>query len=81
MPKLGFNLLNWTAAVSDEHFPHLARLKKIGYDGIEIFTGQQDPAAYQRLGRCLRDLDLGITCVTIVGPEAAVRAKALDRPS
>ncbi len=85
MPKLGFNLLNWTAAVSDEHFPHIERLKKIGYDGIEIFNGHQDPAAYKRLARCVRDLGLGITCVTIVNaeanpvsPDAAVRAKALD---
>ncbi len=85
MPKLGFNLLNWTAAVSDEHFPHIERLKTIGYDGIEIFTGQQDPAAYRRLGQHVRDLNLGLTCVTIVGaeanpasPDATVRAKALD---
>lgn len=85
MPKLGFNLLNWTAAVSDEHFPHIERLKKIGYDGIEIFNGHQDPAAYRRLGQHVRDLNLGITCVTIVSgdanpvsPDAAVRAKALD---
>jgi D-psicose/D-tagatose/L-ribulose 3-epimerase len=85
MPKLGFNLLNWTAVVTDEFFPHIERLKKIGYDGIEIFTGQQDPAAYRRLGQHLRDLSLGITCVTImsaeanpVSPDAAVRAKAID---
>jgi D-psicose/D-tagatose/L-ribulose 3-epimerase len=85
MPKLGFNLLNWTAAVSDEHFPHIERLKKIGYDGIEIFNGHQDPAAYKRLAKHVRDLGIGITCVTIVSgeanpvsPDAAVRAKALD---
>lgn len=85
MPRLGFNLLNWTAAVSDEHFPIVERLGRIGYDGIEIFTGQQEPAAYLRLARCLRDLGMGITCVTIVSaeanpvsPDAAVRAKALD---
>lgn len=85
MPKLGFNLLVWTASISDDFFPHIARLKKIGYDGIEICLGQQDPAAYKRLRKFVRDLDLGITCVTIVGadanpasPDAAVRAKALD---
>ena len=85
MPKLGFNLLNWTAVVTDDFFPHIDRLKQIGYDGIEIFTGQQDPAAYRRLGQHLRDLNLGITCVTImsaeanpVSPDAAVRAKGVD---
>ena len=56
MPKLGFNLLVWTAAISDEWFPHIERLKKIGYDGIEICNGSQDPAAYKRLDKLARDL-------------------------
>ncbi|MEY4939408.1 MAG: hypothetical protein RIQ93_1143 [Verrucomicrobiota bacterium] len=85
MPKLGFNLLAWSASISDELYPHIERLKKIGYDGIEICNGNQDPAAYKRLNTLLRDLNLGVTCVTIVGadanpvsPDKAVRAKALD---
>lgn len=85
MPKLGFNLLNWSAAISDDLFPHIERLKKIGYDGIEICMGQTDPAAYKRLNTLLRDLDLGVTSVTIVGAEAnpaspdkAIRAKGLE---
>ena len=85
MPKLGFNLLAWSASISDDLYPHIERLKKIGYDGIEICNGQQDPAAYKRLNTLLRNLDLGVTCVTIVGadanpvsPDEAVRAKALD---
>ncbi|MSU72635.1 MAG: sugar phosphate isomerase/epimerase [Opitutus sp.] len=85
MPKLGFNLLAWSASISDDLYPHIERLKKIGYDGIEICNGQQDPAAYKRLNTLLGNLDLGVTCVTIVGadanpvsPDKAVRAKALD---
>lgn len=85
MPKLGFNLLAWTASISDAYFPHIERLKKIGYDGIEICMGQQETAPYKQLAQVLRDLDLGITCVTIVGadanpvsPDKAVRAKAVD---
>lgn len=85
MPKLGFNLLAWTASISDAYFPHIERLKKIGYDGIEICMGQQETAPYKRLAQVLRDWDLGITCVTIVGadanpvsPDKAVRAKAVD---
>ena len=81
MPKLGFNLLVWTASVSDEHFPIVDRLKKIGYDGIEICNGHQDPAAYRRLGAHLRNIGMEITCVTVLGadanpvsPDAAVRA-------
>ncbi|MEY4923837.1 MAG: hypothetical protein RL598_356 [Verrucomicrobiota bacterium] len=85
MPKLSFNLLAWTASISDEFFPHIERLKKIGYDGIEICNGQQDPAAYKRLKKLLTDLNLGVTCVTILGadanpasPDAAIRGKGLD---
>ena len=70
MPKLGFNLLAWSASISDDLFPHIERLKKIGYDGIEICMGQQDPAAYKRLKKLLGDLSLGLTCVTIVGADA-----------
>lgn len=84
--KFGFNLLNWTAAVSDEHFPIIERLKTIGYDGIEIFTGSEDSDTYKRLGQFLQDQDMGITCVTVlpaeanpVSPDAKVRAAALDR--
>jgi D-psicose/D-tagatose/L-ribulose 3-epimerase len=84
--KFGFNLLNWTASVSEEHFPIIERLKAIGYDGIEIFTGHEDSAAYQQLGKFLRDQGMGITCVTVLGeeanpvsPDADVRAKALER--
>ena len=85
MPQLGFNLLAWTASISDDFFPHIERLKKIGYDGIEICMGQLDPAAYKRLKTLLGNLNLGSTCVTIVGadanpvsPDKAVRAKAVD---
>jgi D-psicose/D-tagatose/L-ribulose 3-epimerase len=79
------DLLAWTASISDEFYPHIDRLKKIGYDGIEICMGQQDPAAYKRLKTHLGNLNLGLTCVTIVGadanpvsPDKAVRAKAVD---
>jgi len=85
MPKLGFNLLVWSASISDDLFPHIERLKKIGYEGVEICNGQQDPEAYKRLHTLLGDLNLGVTAVTIVGAEAnpvspdkAVRAKAVD---
>ena len=85
MPQLGFNLLVWTAAISEKYFPHIERLKKIGYDGIEICMGQTETQPYKDTAKVVRDLGLGITCVTIVGadanpvsPDKAVRAKAVD---
>ena len=34
--KVGFNLLLWTSHVTEQHFPLLPKLKKAGYDGVEI---------------------------------------------
>ena len=86
MPKLGFNVLNWTAGVSDDLFPIVDRLQKIGYDGIEHFVGDADPAACRRLGAHLRSIGMDVTSVQIVGADAnpvskdaAVRRKALAR--
>lgn len=86
MPKLGFNLLVWTAAISDKYFPHIERLKKIGYDGIEICMGQTETQPYKDTAKLVRDLGLGITCVTIVGadenpvsPNKSVRKKAVEK--
>ncbi|MDQ8184635.1 sugar phosphate isomerase/epimerase family protein [Pelagicoccus sp. SDUM812002] len=86
MPKLGFNLLNWTASVTEEHYPHIERLKAIGYDGIEIYNGNADTAAYTHLGAHLKEIGMDITNVTTldaeanpVSPNASVRSKALDK--
>jgi D-psicose/D-tagatose/L-ribulose 3-epimerase len=87
MNKIGFNVLAWSAVVSDDLFPIVERLKAIGYDGVECFVGAADePAAYQRFGRHAAGLGLGVTAVTVVGADtnpvsesAAVRARALDR--
>src|SRR5438067_2276914 len=85
MPRLAFNLLAWSASISDDLFPTVERLAKIGYDGIEICMGQQEAGAYKRMAKHLRNLNLDVTCVTILGAEAnpvspdkAVRAKALE---
>jgi D-psicose/D-tagatose/L-ribulose 3-epimerase len=87
MTKIGFNVLAWSAVVSDDLNPIADRLKKIGYDGVECFVGAaDDPAAYQRFGRYVSDLGMEMTAVTVVGPDtnpisesSSVRDKALDR--
>ena len=38
MNKIGFNVLAWSAGMSDELLPIMDRLKKIGYDGVEFFS-------------------------------------------
>ncbi|WP_161891330.1 sugar phosphate isomerase/epimerase family protein [Pontibacter russatus] len=86
MNKIGFNVLAWTAVVSDELMPIADRLKAIGYDGVECFIGSPDASAYKRFGGHVRDIGLEATSVFVVGKDespisevAAVRAKALER--
>jgi D-psicose/D-tagatose/L-ribulose 3-epimerase len=84
--KYGFNLLLWTAHVTAEHFPLLPKLKAAGYDGVELPLFDGDAAHYRAVRKALDDAGLRSTAVTVVPPEAnpvspdaAVRAKALDR--
>ena len=86
MIKVGFNVLAWTAEVSDKLFPIADRLKQIGYDGVECFVGATDTAAYKRFGDYAHSIGLETTTVTVmnqetnpVDPSQATRAKALDR--
>jgi len=86
MNKVGFNVLAWSAVISDELFPIVDRLKAIGYDGVEFLLGSPDEAAYKRLGAYAKKIGLEVTTVFVVGKDenpihesAEVRAKALDR--
>lgn len=84
--KIGFNLLVWSGGIPDTFWAVSERLKKIGYDGIECFMEERDPAVYRRFGEHLRDIGLDATCVLGVGPDenpvsdsAAIREKAVTR--
>jgi len=86
MIKIGFNVLAWTADVSDKLFPIADKIKQIGYDGVECFIGAPDADAYRRFGDHARNIGLETTAVTVVDKDtnpvdssAAVRLKALDR--
>lgn len=86
MNKIGFNVLAWTAAVSDDVFPIIDRLKGIGYDGVEFYLGSPDVAAYQRMGSYTKELGMETTAVITVGADenpvsesAEIRGRALDK--
>ncbi|GGB93805.1 sugar phosphate isomerase/epimerase family protein [Dyadobacter sediminis] len=86
MNKIGFNVLAWTAAVSDDLFPVIDRLKSIGYDGAEFYLGPQDAAVYRRMGDYTRNVGLETTAVVTLGVDenpvsesVEVRRKALDK--
>ena len=79
-------MLAWTAAVSDDLFPVIDRLKGIGYDGVEFYLGAPDLSSYQRMGDYTKDLGLETTAVMTLGKDdnpisesVEVRAKALDK--
>ncbi|MEK6476550.1 sugar phosphate isomerase/epimerase family protein [Catalinimonas sp. 4WD22] len=86
MTKVGFDVLVWSAVMSDEMKPIIDRLKEIGYDGVEFFVGSPDETAYKRIGDYVKSLGMETTVVSVVSPDmnpidssTAVRAKALDR--
>ncbi|MDB5241343.1 MAG: xylose isomerase [Spirosoma sp.] len=82
---IGFNLLVWTAAISEKMNPMADRLRTIGYDGVECFVDTQEVSVYRKFGQHLNQLGLQSTCVTVVGPDAnpasesvKVREQAVD---
>jgi D-psicose/D-tagatose/L-ribulose 3-epimerase len=82
--KYGMNLLLWTTHVTEEHFPILEKLKKAGFDGVEIPLFEGDIAHYKKVRKELDNLGLGCTVVTVATPtanpisaDAAVREAAV----
>jgi D-psicose/D-tagatose/L-ribulose 3-epimerase len=86
MNKIGFNVLAWSAVISDELKPIIDRLKTIGYDGVEFFVGSPFEDAYKKMGDYTKSVSIEVTAVFVVGKDespisevATVRKKALDR--
>jgi D-psicose/D-tagatose/L-ribulose 3-epimerase len=80
------NLLLWTTHVTAEHFPLLEKLKRAGFDGVEIPLFEGDAAYFQSVRKELDRQGLGCSTVTVVGPEnspispdASVRKAAVER--
>ncbi|MHC4555975.1 MAG: sugar phosphate isomerase/epimerase family protein [Planctomycetota bacterium] len=67
--KVGFNMLLWTTHVTQEDFPLLETLKKVGYDGVEIpiFEGQVEH--FEKVGQAIKDNGLTCTSVTVIPDE------------
>jgi D-psicose/D-tagatose/L-ribulose 3-epimerase len=67
--KFGMNLLLWTGHLDESILPVLERLKKMGYDGVEVPMFQLDEKFYGQWGKRLDDLGLRRTAVTVCGVE------------
>lgn len=86
MNKIGFNVLAWSAEMSESLLPILDRLKEIGYDGAEFFVGGSPEESFKMVGKHCADIGLEVTTVTVLSPEenpispdAAVREKSKER--
>jgi D-psicose/D-tagatose/L-ribulose 3-epimerase len=84
--KTSMNLLLWTTHVTSELFPTLEKLKKTGFDGVEIPIFGGDVAHYKTIRKELDNQGLGCTAVTVatpeaspISPDAGVRKSALQR--
>jgi D-psicose/D-tagatose/L-ribulose 3-epimerase len=83
--KYGLNLLLWTDRLHDGVVPIVDRVKRLGYDGVEIPIFEYNEPLHRDWGRRLDGLGLERTAVTVRGPgdnpispSANVRAAAVD---
>jgi D-psicose/D-tagatose/L-ribulose 3-epimerase len=83
--KYGINLYLWADDMHDGLMPVLEKLKKIGYDGVEVPIFDLDRAKWKLWSKRLDDLGLERTANTVIAPEhnplsddPAIREAALE---
>jgi D-psicose/D-tagatose/L-ribulose 3-epimerase len=67
--KYGINLLLWTDTLSDNQFPILDTIRKIGYDIVELPMFDKDVANAARWGKKLDELGFLRSATCAYGPE------------
>ena len=67
--KVGFNMLLWTTHVTEEAFPLLEAIKKVGYDGVEIPLFEGQPEHFEKVGKAIKDNGLTCSSVTVIPDE------------
>ena len=80
------NLLLWSSHITKDHVPVLEKLKRCGYDGVEVPIFEGDEAHYKMLGHEIRNAGLECSTITVCIPDAspissdaASRKRALER--
>jgi D-psicose/D-tagatose/L-ribulose 3-epimerase len=84
--KVGFNLLLWTSHATEQHYPLFPKLKKAGYDGVEIPILEGSPEYYGKMLPVVKDAGLEVVVATNmpgvqynpVSAKKAERDKSLD---
>lgn len=86
MNKIGFNVLAWSAGMDESLFPIAERLKKIGYDGVELFIGDAAATNFKAFGDFSKNIGLETTAVmvlnkyeNIISENATIRENGLNR--
>jgi len=67
--KLGINLYLWADDMHDSLMPVLEKLKRIGYDGVEVPIFDLDRKKWSLWAKRLDDLGLQRTANTVIAPE------------
>ena len=67
--KYGINLYLWSDDMHDGLMPVLEKLKKIGYDGVEVPIFDLDQSKWKTWAKRLDDLGLDRTANTVIAPE------------
>ena len=83
--KYGINLLLWTDTLSDDKFPLLDQIQKIGYDIVELPMFDKDVKNSARWGKKLDELGLLRSAACACGPDESmisadpkIRRKGID---
>jgi D-psicose/D-tagatose/L-ribulose 3-epimerase len=82
--KYGINLMVWTVRVGRQQEPLCARIREWGFDGVELFLSEAEPADIAGVKTMLDGLGLErTTCAVLsrdtnlLSPEGAVRARGI----
>ena len=75
MNKIGFNVLAWSAAISEALKPIAGRLKEVGYDGVKFLVGLPYKAAYKSLGEYTKDLGLELLRFLCLSSQRRIETK------
>ena len=83
--KLGINFLLWTVHVTEEYYHLFDKLKKAGYDGVEIPLVIGNERDYKQMAQAIKDAGLEVTCTSngsvdknIISADASIRQAGLD---
>ena len=67
--KIGFNLLLWTTNLVEKDFHLLEKLKKTGYDGVEITIFEGKVEHYPKMNKVLNDIGLESSGLSVIPDE------------